>query len=157
MFCSQQRQDYLEKFDFKTDEGIFLGYDSNSASYRIFNKRTLTVETSVHVTFDEFNLSKVENDSAFDVDRLTIELEDLDLLKDDEAILKPTTVKQDAPEVAEELPKERRWIKHHPASNIIENLDQRVITRERLYFLDNSAFVSLIEPKSIVEALQDDS
>ena len=66
----------------------------------MFNKRTLTVEISVHVTFDESNLSKIEKDSAFDVDRLSIELEDLDLLKDDEAIPKPTTVEQDAPETA---------------------------------------------------------
>ena len=44
-----------------------------------------------------------------------------------------------------------------PASNIIENYDQGVTTKRRLYFLDKSAFVSLIKPKSIVEALQDDS
>ena len=81
----------------------------------------------------------------------------MDLLKDDEAVPEPIIVDQDAPEADEELPKERRWTKHHPASNIIENLDQGVTTRRRFQFLDNTTFVSLIEPKSIAEALQDES
>ena len=108
-----------------------MGYNSNSASYRIFNKRTLIIETSVHVTFDEFNLSKIENDSTSVVDRITADLEDLDLLKDDEAAPEPIIVDQDAPEVDEGLPKERRWTKHHSASNIIGNPDQGVTTRGR--------------------------
>ena len=83
--------------------------------------------------------------------------EDLDLLKDDEAIPELITVEQDATEVAKELPKERRSTKHHPTSNIIKNFHQGVTTREKFYFLNNSTFVSLIEPKSIAEALQDDS
>ena len=91
-FVLNNGKDHLGKFDSKADEGIFLGYNSNSASYRIFNKRTLIVESSVHVTFDESNLPKAENGSASDVDRLTTYLEDLDLLKDDEATPEPIIV-----------------------------------------------------------------
>ena len=72
-------------------------------------------------------------------------------------LLEPTTIEQDAPEEAEDLPRERRSVKHHPASNIIENPDQGVTTRGRLSFHDNLAFVFLIELKSIAEALQDES
>ena len=108
-----------------------MGYNSNSASYRVFNKRTLIVESSVHVTFDESNLLKAENGSASDVDRLTTDLEDLDLLKDDEAALEPIIVDQDAPEADEGLSNERRWTKHHPTLNIIKNPDQGVTTRRR--------------------------
>ena len=39
---------------------IFLGYSSHSKAYKVFNKRTLCVEESVHVLFDESN-SLVEN------------------------------------------------------------------------------------------------
>ena len=130
-FVLNNGKDHLTKFDFKADESIFLGYNLNSASYRIFNKRTLIVESSLHVTFDESNLSKAQNGSASVVDRLTIDLEDLDLLKDDDATPEPVIVDQDAPEADEGLPKERRWTKHHPASNIIKDLDQRVTTRGR--------------------------
>ncbi|OAY43379.2 hypothetical protein MANES_08G063666v8 [Manihot esculenta] len=48
-------KDNLGKFDSKTDEGIFLGYSISSKSYRVFNKRTLIVEESMHVVFDESN------------------------------------------------------------------------------------------------------
>ena len=43
------------KFDSRADEGIFLGYSTSSKAYRIFNKRTLVVEESMHVVFDESN------------------------------------------------------------------------------------------------------
>ena len=105
-FILNNDKEHLEKFHSKADEGIFLECESNSSSYRIFNKRTLSIESLVHITFDESNLPKAENDSASDVDKLTIELENLDLLKDDEVILEPISVEQDAPEATEELPKE---------------------------------------------------
>ena len=43
----------VEKFDKKSDKGIFLRYASNVRAYRVFNKRTLVVEESPHVIFDE--------------------------------------------------------------------------------------------------------
>ena len=45
----------LGTFDAKADEAIFLGYSLNSKAYRVFNKRTLCVEESVHVVCDEAN------------------------------------------------------------------------------------------------------
>ena len=42
-----------EKFDSKSDKGIFLGYSRNSRAYRIFNRKSLTVEESTHVIFVE--------------------------------------------------------------------------------------------------------
>ena len=52
-FILNNGKDKLGKFDAKADDGIFLGYSSNRKAYRVFNKRTLTVEESIHVTFDE--------------------------------------------------------------------------------------------------------
>ena len=43
----------IGKFDSRSDEGIFLGYSLNSKAYRIFNRKSLTVEKSTHVIFDE--------------------------------------------------------------------------------------------------------
>ncbi|XP_075101915.1 uncharacterized protein LOC142177338 [Nicotiana tabacum] len=45
--------DQLGKVDAKSDEGIFLGYSSQSKAYKIYNKWTQCVEESVHVIFDE--------------------------------------------------------------------------------------------------------
>ena len=52
----------LGKFDSKTDIGIFLGYSSTSKAYRIFNKRTLVIEESMHVVFDE-SCNNISNES----------------------------------------------------------------------------------------------
>ena len=46
-------KDDLEKFDPRSDEGVFVGYSSSSKAYRIFNKRTQCIEESIHVVFDE--------------------------------------------------------------------------------------------------------
>ena len=48
-------KDNLGKFDSKADEGIFLGYSTSSKANRVFKKRTLVVEESMHVIFDESN------------------------------------------------------------------------------------------------------
>ena len=53
-------KDNLGKFDPKSDVGIFLGYSNSSKAYRVYNKRTLVVEESMHVTFDETNPSCTE-------------------------------------------------------------------------------------------------
>ena len=53
-------KDNLSKFDSKSDVGIFLGYSNSSKAYRVYNKRTLVVEESIYVTFDEFNPSSTE-------------------------------------------------------------------------------------------------
>ena len=48
-------KDNLGKFDSKSDKTIFLEYSTTSKVFQVFNKRTLIVEESVHVVFDEFN------------------------------------------------------------------------------------------------------
>jgi len=45
----------LGKFDAKSDKGIFLGYSLSSHAYRVYNKKLMTVEESIHVVFDETN------------------------------------------------------------------------------------------------------
>src|SRR4051812_2361460 len=59
-------KDNLGKFDAKADEGIFLGYSQSSKAYRIYNKRLLIVEESVHVSFDESYSKCVEKGISFD-------------------------------------------------------------------------------------------
>ena len=60
-------KDNLKKFDPKSDEGIFLGYSRTSKAFRVFNKRTLVVEESIHVVFDE---SRSQNNHPIEEDDL---------------------------------------------------------------------------------------
>ena len=46
-------KDKLSKFDPKFDLGIFLGYSFVSKAYSVFNKKTQTVEETIHITFKE--------------------------------------------------------------------------------------------------------
>jgi len=54
-FILNNGKDNSGKFDSKADEGIFLGYSSHSHAYRAYNKRTMLIEETVHITFDEIN------------------------------------------------------------------------------------------------------
>jgi len=54
-YAHSNGKDALEKFNPRSDGAIFLGYSSHSKAYKVFNKRTLCIEESVHVLFDESN------------------------------------------------------------------------------------------------------
>ena len=61
-------KDSLGKFDAKSDEAIFLDYSTSSKAFRVFNKRTLIVEESIHVAFDKTNdLPSRKREGADDV------------------------------------------------------------------------------------------
>ena len=65
--------DALGKFDTKSNEGIFLSYSSISKVFRIFNKRTLVIEESIHVVFNEVSeLKKTEFDDDLNFDALNL-------------------------------------------------------------------------------------
>jgi len=52
-FVLNNGKENLEKFDEKADLGIFIGYSLTSHAYKVYNKRLMTKEESVHVVFDE--------------------------------------------------------------------------------------------------------
>ena len=66
-------KDNLEKFDAKLDEAIFLGYSTNSKAYRVFNKKTLIVEESIHMIFNEDILLPLEKSEYIDNDTIILE------------------------------------------------------------------------------------
>ena len=73
-------KDNLENFDAKSSVGIFLGYSLFSKAYKVFNKKIMVVEESIHVVFDESNNSLERGESIdddvgldFTMERLKIE------------------------------------------------------------------------------------
>ena len=81
-FIHNNSKDNLKKFDPKSDEEIFLGYSISSKAYRVFNKRTLVVEESIHVVFDKSrnqNDHLTEEDENIIEDKLEEKLDDLSL------------------------------------------------------------------------------
>jgi len=66
-FLLNNGEDNLGKFDEKYDEGIFLGYSLNSKAFRIYNKRTMIIEESIHVAFDETNPIRQRKETLDDI------------------------------------------------------------------------------------------
>jgi len=54
-FILNNGKESLGKFDAKADEGVFLGYATQSDACRVYNKRLMIIEESMHVVFDETN------------------------------------------------------------------------------------------------------
>lgn len=52
-FVHNNGKTHLKVFDEHVDEEVFLGYSSTSKASRILNKRTMVVDESIHVVFDE--------------------------------------------------------------------------------------------------------
>ncbi|GJQ90927.1 putative ribonuclease H-like domain-containing protein [Tanacetum coccineum] len=65
--------DHLGKFDGKADEGFFVGYSTNSKTFRVFNSRTRVVEENLHVKFreDTPNIAGSGPKWIFDINALT--------------------------------------------------------------------------------------
>ena len=147
-FILNNDKNNLNKFDAKSDEGIFLGYSISSKAYRVFNKRTLVVEESVHVIFDETNDKSSRKEDVLD--------DDVDLQRMENLILKDAPSKNPEENQTEEeeekistrpddLPKEWRYAYGHPKELIIGDPSKGVSTRSSLRNIyDYLAFVSQI-------------
>ncbi|KAL6337946.1 hypothetical protein AAG906_005411 [Vitis piasezkii] len=163
-------KDNLGKFDAKSDVGIFLGYSTSSKAFRVFNKRTMVVEESIHVIFYESNHSLQERES-FDDDlgletsmgKLQIEdkrqqEESGEDPKKEESPLALPPPQQVQGESSQDLPKDWKFVINHPQDQIIGNPSSGVRTRSSLRNIcNNLAFISQIEPKNIKDAIVDEN
>ena len=145
-------KDSLGKFDAKADEAIFLGYSLHSKAYRVFNKRTLSVEESIHVVCDETNSivpdNSLEEDAGFQENNYAIEDDIKSKMLEQSKEISMTTPK--------ESPREWRTQKDLSLDNIIGEISKGVSTSYRLEVLcNNMAFVSQVELGKIDESLCD--
>jgi hypothetical protein len=62
-----KKRKHLEKFESRVDEGILVGYASNSKAYRVFNNSTQVIEETCDVEFDEANGSQGDGFCCDDV------------------------------------------------------------------------------------------
>jgi hypothetical protein len=60
-------KDNLDKFDSKSNFGIFLGYSSSSKAYRVYNNRILCLEKSMHAIFKETQTDKIVEILLYDI------------------------------------------------------------------------------------------
>jgi len=141
------------KLDPKSDEGIFLGYSTNSRAYRVFNSRTKVMMESSNVVIVDHVESRTQ-DAGEDAAASDSSTEAFENVKEDENNMEASeTGTMSAP------PKKGPSIriqKNHPSDLIIGNPDQGISTRRMNDVISNACFVSKIEPKNVKEALTDD-
>nr|GFA12670.1 hypothetical protein [Tanacetum cinerariifolium] len=65
--------DPLGKFDGKANEGFLVGYSVSSKAFRVFNKRTIIVQETLHINFleNQPNVAGSGPTCLFDIDTLT--------------------------------------------------------------------------------------
>ena len=154
----------LEKFDVKSDEGIFLRYSTTSQPYRVFNKRTKMVMESINVEIDDAitKVVMVDDGEGPSTKKPTAEVEALDI-----EVERPTLEKESNPvnsrmetrsmsrtsslltppevhppisrndEVSTSKKPSSRVIKNYPDSNIIGSLNEGLRLRKGNILLAN--------------------
>jgi len=144
------------KFDEKADNGIFLGYSLSSHAYRVYNKRLMTVEESVHIVFDETNnVEQGPMKLSTEEDEQNIFLKNLEYSSENQLVDYEKQLIENMQQC--ELPKEWRIPRDLSVENIIGQINRGVSTRRIVAnFCNHTTFVSNVEPKSINEALKDE-
>jgi hypothetical protein len=162
----------LGKFDSKSEEGIFLGYSTNSRAYRVFNKRTEIVMESINVVVDD---EEDERPSSSEENQLKlVDLASTDIIKSSPNMspeespsptasdITPTTSKDE--DVYANQPKQA-WVKHnHPPQQLLRTIDEGRRLRSRVIQPNSevanqvsySCYLAQSEPKKVDEALQDE-
>ncbi|KAG5562829.1 hypothetical protein RHGRI_005526 [Rhododendron griersonianum] len=157
-------REHLGKFDSRSDEGIFLGYCTDSRAFRVYNNRTHSVMESINVVVDESPLNEADfisndvyetlsdQDTGDAVEENSSE-EDTDISKEEER----KDDEQDCESHDEPLNPTARVKLNHPTSQVIGNVADPMKTRKQLRDeVSYVCYVSLVEPKNIKEALIDE-
>lgn len=161
-------KEHLGKFEARSDVGMFLGYSVNSSAYRVFNQRTKFVGDNVNVVFDD--------SIGFYEARVTQTIEGVtpsssrQAENEAENEAKEESEGDDEPEMTKVDLDQGKVHKNHSSSDVIGGLfDERVTRKKQIDFKEMvklacfmvkmnevECFVSLIEPKNIQEALDDE-
>jgi hypothetical protein len=138
----------------KSDEGIFLGYSTNSRAYRVFNLKTETVMESINVVIVDVPKEKVHDvdpdvETFIQETNAPVQMNEVEPEKED-------TEEDEPDQMSTTKGPSTRIQKNHPQDLIIGNPDLGVTTRRSVGVIANSCFVSKIEPKNVKEALTDE-
>ncbi|CAM8887225.1 unnamed protein product [Rhodiola kirilowii] len=170
-------REYQQKLDPKSDEGIFLGYSTNSRAFRIYNKRTGVVMESINVVVQDVVPGASETNSADD-DDVPPHPEQPEVNSPDKEIATDKSPEhsekhdQQSQEVVDAetdptppaspriLHPSRAVEKYHPVSEVIGDPTDGIQTRGKQVNFHQLAgftcFISTIEPKNIKEAINDE-
>ncbi|GLJ21382.1 hypothetical protein SUGI_0393600 [Cryptomeria japonica] len=158
--CYIKRDEDIENFDARSDEGIFLGYSINRKAFRCYNKRLKNIVESESVKVDE-NLGKGIRayDEGQHVVLALIQPENLkqnDLVETEIVVAAGEDVQDPESENRNNQKTPRYGRLNHSENQIIGDKNKGVMTKRRLATKD-ICLISKVEPKDVVEACKDDN
>jgi hypothetical protein len=124
----------LEKYDDRADEGIFLGYATNSIGYRCYNKRLHKMVDCIDVKVDEgIPTREMYSNESSTEDTTKVEDEHVQESENEESELdEDSDTQTDSNQQSTSNSSSRIIQKNHPASQIIGEKDKGVQTRRKL-------------------------
>jgi len=138
-------------------QNLMKVHSLNSKAFRIYYKKTMIIEESIHVAFDETNLIRPRKET---LDDITDSLEGVHIHEEKhkgKGNGNNDDFQIDETKTSTNLPREWRTSRYHPLDNIIGDISKGVTTRHSLKDgCNNMAFVSLIEPKNLKESIIDE-
>ncbi|GAA0163659.1 hypothetical protein LIER_19468 [Lithospermum erythrorhizon] len=148
----------MQKFNVKSDEGIFLGYSRNSRALCVFNKRTKVVMESMNVNMLNQGLETCEEDAKVNSFAINNSPNSTSGATTDESGADNSCHDIRSIQLAKQIQK------NYPVDNIIGQLDHGITTRRKepvdyrkmVRLIDQSCFISKLEPKNIDKALKDE-
>src|SRR4051812_7375456 len=151
-------KDHLHKFDSKAQKCFLLGYSEFSKGYRVYNTKTLVVEESINIRFDD----KLGNEKPKQFENfagIDISISDHEEPKGKNDAEDQVAASLENLRISEEptLKRSSRLNSTHSKDVIIGKKDDPIRTRA---FLKNNTecqfgLVSLIEPTSVDQVLED--
>ena len=158
-------KDHLGKFDANSDVGMFLRYSTNSSAYRVFNQRTNFIGDNVNVVFDD--------SISFYQARVTQKIECVTQPAEASSDVRTKDESEGDDDQTEEQQvdlDQAKVHKNHSSTDVISGVfGERVTRKKQIDFKqmvklacftaelnELECFVSLIEPKTLQEALNDD-
>jgi DNA-binding transcriptional MerR regulator len=140
----------LGKYDYRVDEGIFLGYATNSKGYRCFNKRLHKLVDCIDLKVDEgVPVREVRNIESSTEDTAEAKDEQVQESEGEDSELDTNTQQESNQEIKTKRPS-RVIRKNHPEHQIVGHLNQGVRTRKKLNDVSEQshiALMSFLEPK----------
>ncbi|KAA0042298.1 gag-pol polyprotein [Cucumis melo var. makuwa] len=161
-------REYCQKWDARSEQGIFLGYSQNSRAYRVYNNRSDSDMETINVVINDLDSDINQmNDEEDDTPNMyevrttsTVEESKADNSSDGPG----KSLKKSSEEIINkkyELILSAHVKKNHPASSIIGDSSVGMQTRRKdkidyLKMVADLCYISTIEPSTIGSALKDE-
>ncbi|TYK27585.1 putative mitochondrial protein [Cucumis melo var. makuwa] len=160
-------REYHQKWDVKSDQGIFLGNSQYSRTYKVFNIKSGTVMETINVVVNDFESNVNQFNIEDDETHVTPDVTSTPLDEMPKGDSQPDSAKTNSNIADEVINNETVLVpsahvkKNHPSSSIIGDSSAGITTRRKekvdyTKMIADLCYVPTIEPTPVENALKDE-